>query len=210
MYKVNVTPADSFNDSGCAPNYEHDEEHDEGDYPSLNGNDGISLDDINTNGFVGTLKNLPSASLLDQLVALSHQYKYLKNFLTDNPLPDKKNYTEKRLFYKDKRSWTRKALEFCKSNSIPLTKKPVHKPTKPDKVEAKAHNLKHFIVKEHIDGKHGPWLEILHKKHPHHKHTGDAKHDVIHSVQPSTLGPQDGYLRGKDGRIIVQDGLARK
>jgi len=36
MYKVNMTLADSFNESGCGPNYEHDEEHneehDEGDY----------------------------------------------------------------------------------------------------------------------------------------------------------------------------------
>ena len=63
MYKVNMTVANSFNESGYGPNYEHDEEHnDEGDYPHLNLNSGIRIDNLNTEAFVKTLSKMPKKS----------------------------------------------------------------------------------------------------------------------------------------------------
>ena len=71
-----MTVADSFNGSGCGPNYEHDEEHneehDEGYYPHLNFNGGISLDNLNTHGVYNMLKNINDKSRLAQNLLDEH------------------------------------------------------------------------------------------------------------------------------------------
>jgi len=183
MYKVNVTPADSFNDSGCAPNYEHDEEHDEGDYPSLNGNNEISLNNINTNAFSTEFKDLPTNALIQTITKLSENHESLKDFVEKFPT-GKKN--------PDKKKWTVEVLEHCKKMGIVLPPKPARNPKKTKKV-AKAHHLEHFSVEEHM-GNNGPYLKIYHKHHHHKKHTYNPKHDGYHapefnydySIKPST------------------------
>jgi len=107
MYKVNVTPADSFNDSGCGQNYEHDEEHneehDEGDDSHLN------FDSISTGNLLDVV--LSNKSKHPALQKLYDEYKTFMN--------EKHTNFEA---YKLHSEWAEKVIGFCKSNKINTSK----------------------------------------------------------------------------------------
>lgn len=113
MYKVNMTLADSFNDSGCGPNYEHDgehnDEHDEGDYPQLNFNGGISLDNLNTHGAFKILANLPSKNAAVKKLLDAHAEIRSSNVLT-TPDDTKAKFE----------AWNAKATEYIEKNHLKI------------------------------------------------------------------------------------------
>ncbi len=108
-----MTLADSFNDSGCGSNYKHDEEHndehDGGDYPQLNFNGGISLDNLNTHGAFKILSNLPSQNTAVKKLLDAHAEIRSSNVLT---APD----DTKAKF----EAWNAKAKEYIEKNHLKI------------------------------------------------------------------------------------------
>ena len=140
MYKVNMTVADSFNDSGCGPNYEHDEEHnekhDEGDYPHLNLNSGISLDNLNTHGVFKILRDIPDKSRLAQ--SLLNEHEKLKSS-EDSKIPGTKNVQFD--------AWNAKVKKYIENTPFKLHSNPTASTIKPNSLFQKINEL----VKDHPD-----------------------------------------------------------
>ena len=112
-----MTVANSFNESGYGPNYEHDEEHnDEGDYPHLNLNSGISLDNLNTHGAFKFLANLPYKNTAVKKLLDAHAEIRSSNVST-TPDDTKAKFE----------AWNAKATEYIEKNHLkifPNTLKP--------------------------------------------------------------------------------------
>jgi hypothetical protein len=108
MYKVNMTVADSFNDSGCGPNYEHDkehnDEHDEGDYPHLNFN------------------SISTGSLIDVVMLNKRKYAPLQKLYDEyeTMMSEKNSDFEAHRLHSE---WTKKVTDYCKSKNIDLSTK---------------------------------------------------------------------------------------
>ena len=148
MYKVNMTVADSFNGSGCGPNYEHDEkhndEHDEGDYPQLNFNGGISLDNLNTHGVFKILRDIPDKSRLAQ--SLLNEHEKLKSS-EDSKIPGTKNVQFD--------AWNAKVKKYIENTPFKLHSNPTVSTIKPKSLFQKINEL----VKTH------PELQLYIDKH---------------------------------------------
>ena len=149
MYKVNMTVADSFNGSGCGPNYEHDEEHnekhDEGDYPQLNFNGGISLDNLNTHGVFKILRDIPDKSRLAQ--SLLNEHEKLKSS-EDSKIPGTKNVQFD--------AWNAKVKKYIENTPFKLHSNPTVSTIKPKSLFQKINELMktHPELQLYID-KHG-------------------------------------------------------
>ena len=234
-----MTVANSFNESGYGPNYEHDEErneeHDEGDYPHLNLNSGIRIDNLNTEAFVKTLSKMPKKSqevkdylkkikpksLFEKITELSTKHTGLKIY-------EDKHENIKKL--KDKFQWNKEVLHYCKENGIDLGPKPVRTKKETNKVNATAHHLKHFSVEERKN-KHGYYLNISVKEHDNHDkpstvaykddrhetHTNKLLHDGYHAPEFKYNYPRESkpykfvkpFENDPMGRPVVQDGVGR-
>jgi hypothetical protein len=180
MYRVNVTPADSFNDPGGGLNYEHDEEHDKVDHLRYGASNTEIFNSISTEAFNKlNLSTENRKSLIQKIQDLCIIYSHGQIRIQLNIFIDEYEKLENKRGGKDKRDWAKKVIKYCKDAKINIGPNPKHARKNANKENAKAHHLNHFSVVEHTDKKGHSVLTISTKPKHHHRH----------QQQPTTVPP---------------------
>jgi hypothetical protein len=168
MYRVNVTPADSFNDPGGGLNYEHDYEHDEEHDEEHDKVHHLRTEDLNTEAFnklnLSTEKRKSLIQKIQDLYIIYSKNIQLKTFI------DQYEKLENKRYGKDKHNWVKNVIQYCKDGKFDIGAKPEPTRKNANKENAKAHHLNHFSVEEYTDKKGHHFLKVYEKEKHHHNH----------------------------------------